>query len=158
MRWIWDGVKFEVLSPRKQVLDEEGNVSDNNLSCVIRVSNKKYSLLLTGDIEKKVEKQLLANNSHTLHSTVITVPHHGSKTSSSNAFLDAVSPTLALVPVGYRNRFKHPKPSVMARYKAHNITVMDTTTDGAISVKFPIRGDFSVNSHRKDNQGFWSRH
>ena len=157
MRWSWDAVEFEVLSPSIESVMNNSNISDNNLSCVIRVSNKKYSLLLTADIEKKLEKQLLASSLDKLHSTVMSVPHHGSKTSSSNEFLSAVSPQLALVPTGYRNRFKHPKPSILARYKAHNIEIMDTVNDGAISIKFPVEEPYSVLSYRKENRGFWSR-
>ena len=158
MRWSWDGVDFEVLSPFKEAVSKNTKISDNNLSCVIRVSNKKHSLLLTGDIEKKVEKQLLANSLDKLHSTVMIVPHHGSKTSSSDGFLSAVSPQLALVPAGYRNRFKHPSSSILARYKAQNIEIMDSVNDGAISIKFPVEKPYSVLSHRKENRGFWSRY
>ncbi len=158
MSWSWDGVNFEVLSPFKESGSKYNKISDNNLSCVLRISNKRYSLLLTGDIEKKVEKQLFDNSLDKLHSTVMSVPHHGSKTSSSSEFLSAVSPQLALVPMGYRNRFKHPKPSIIARYKAHNIAIMDTVNDGAISIKFPIEEPYTVLSYRKENQGFWSRY
>ncbi len=156
-RWTWDGVDFEVLSPAKATLVENNTISDNNLSCVIRVSNKTHSLLLTGDIEKKVEKQLLAAYPQKIQSTVITVPHHGSKTSSSDVFLSAVKPELALIPTGYRNRFKHPRPSIVARYQEHNIKLMDTVKDGAISMKFPVKKAFTVKSYRQENKGFWSR-
>jgi competence protein ComEC len=155
--WTWDGVDFEVLSPSKQTVKGDNKVNDNNLSCVIRVSSKNHSLLLTGDIENKVEKQLLTNSLHKLHSTVMTVPHHGSKTSSSDAFVNAVSPELVIVPAGYRNRFKHPKPSIVSRYKMHNIAILDTVTEGAINIRFPVGKPFSVISYRKENQGFWSR-
>ena len=157
LKWSWDGVDFEVLSPRKATIKRSAMISDNNLSCVIRVSNKTHSLLLTGDIEKKVEKQLLSDHSKILHSTVMIVPHHGSKTSSSDSFLNAVSPELALIPTGYRNRFKHPRPSIVKRYKMHNIKLMDTVGDGAISITFPQKNAISVESYRKENQNFWSR-
>ncbi len=157
LKWNWDGVDFEVLSPRKDDIKGIATISDNNLSCVIRVSNKTHSLLLTGDIEKKVEKELLSSYSERLHSTVMIVPHHGSKTSSSDAFLNVVSPELALIPTGYRNRFKHPRPSIVKRYKIHKIKLMDTVDEGAISIIFPPKDAISVESYRNKNQRFWNR-
>ena len=110
-QWQWDGVNFEVLSP---TADYHGN--DNNRSCVLKVWNKYHSLLLTGDIQKQTELVLLENSAKKLPAEVISVPHHGSKTSSSNAFLKQVNPKLGLISAGYRSRFGHPKPAVVSRY------------------------------------------
>lgn len=159
MNWKWDGVDFEVLSPSVELQAEVNNkqVSDNNLSCVIRVSNRVHSLLLTGDIEKDVEAELVDQASEKLKSTVMSVPHHGSKTSSTVDFITAVSPRLALVPSGYLNRFGHPKQTVLDRYDQLGIQVMDSVNSGAITIQFPKTGDISVESYRATNQGFWSR-
>ena len=157
VKWHWDGVDFEVLSPSKNDIKNSAMISDNNLSCVIRVANKTHSLLLTGDIEEKVEKQLSKRYSEKLATTVMIVPHHGSETSSSELFLNTVSAELALLPRGYRNRFKHPRASIIKRYKKHNIKLMDTVFEGAISITFPAERPFSVESYRKQNQHFWSR-
>ncbi|HIO97820.1 MAG TPA: DNA internalization-related competence protein ComEC/Rec2 [Leucothrix sp.] len=163
MRWQWDGVDFEVLSPLLKLSadpnqkDTKAPVSDNNLSCVIRVSNGKHSLLLTGDIEKRVEKNLISELGDKLKSSVISVPHHGSKTSSSRAFLNLVSPKLALIPTGYKNRFGHPKPSILTRYESLGVKVMDSVSHGAITVVFPKVDPIEVRSFRLENQGFWSR-
>ena len=147
--WTWDGVTFKVLSPPSNYLE-----NDNNRSCVIRVSNQHHSLLLTGDIQRKTEKLLLKQ----AISEVIIVPHHGSKTSSTSAFIKAVSPALALVPVGYRNRFGHPKEQVLARYKENGVQVLNTVDSGAITLKFPVdESKYIVEEYRKKRKGFWSR-
>lgn len=154
--WQWDGVTFEILSPSEDFLAQAKK--DNNRTCVLRVSNDYHSLLLTGDIEKKSEKSLLGNNRNTLSSEVITVPHHGSKTSSTKDFLQAVSPKLALIPAGYRNRFGHPKEKVLKRYQRMGIQLMDTINDGAITVRFSkTNKKYQLEAFRTLKKGFWSR-
>ena len=126
--WDWDGVRFEVLHP--QAADYANPAKPNALSCVLRVSNGSYTALLVADIEQAQEAQLLARHAP-LRADVLLVPHHGSKTSSSPAFLDAVQPRLALVQAGYRNRFGHPAPPVLQRYQARGIPVVDSSHCGA---------------------------
>lgn len=151
--WTWDGVTFRVLSPPSNYME-----NDNNRSCVIRVSNRHHSLLLTGDIQRKTEKFLLKQARSEIKSEVITVPHHGSKTSSTLEFIQAVSPALALVPAGYRNRFGHPKEQVLVRYKENDSQVLNTVDSGAITLKFPVdESSYTVEEYRKNNKGFWSR-
>jgi competence protein ComEC len=163
--WQWDGVNFEVLSPPGdwiKSIDPETTgtpiVSDNNLSCVLRVSNKHHSLLLTGDIEKRVEQQLVYRYPN-LQTEVIIVPHHGSKTSSSKLFLAETQAKLALLPVGYRNRFGHPKDEVIQRYENAGIKVLDTVENGALELVFPTSSELQVDikAWRKEHRGFWSR-
>ena len=126
--WDWDGVHFEVLHPTTE--DYALVRRSNALSCVLRISNGTHSALLTGDIEQAQEAQLLAMDAP-LRSDVLLMPHHGSKTSSSPAFLDAVAPSLALVQAGYRNRFGHPAAPVLARYAERGVRVVDTPHCGA---------------------------
>jgi competence protein ComEC len=126
--WQWDGVSFEVLHPQAQ--HYEAVAKSNAMSCVLRISNGAQTLLLTGDIEQKQEAQLLAAGAP-LKSDVLLVPHHGSKTSSSAAFLDAVAPGIALVQAGYRNRFGHPAAPVMVRYAEREVRVFDSARCGA---------------------------
>ena len=126
--WVWDGVRFEVLHPT--VEDYALVRRSNALSCVLRIANGAHSVLLTGDIEQAQETQLLAMDAP-LQADVLLVPHHGSKTSSSAAFLDAVAPSLALVQAGYRNRFGHPAPAVLARYAERQVRVIDSVHCGA---------------------------
>lgn len=128
-RWDWDGVRFEVLHP---TASDHGRVDKpNGLSCVLRVSGLSGSVLLTGDIEREQEARLVASARDSLRSDVLVVPHHGSKTSSTAAFLDAVAPRVAVVQAGYRNRFGHPAPAVVARYRERGIVVVDSPHCGA---------------------------
>lgn len=126
--WNWDGVRFEVLHPTAD--DYALARRSNALSCVLRISNGRQSVLLAGDIEAGQESLLLMRGAP-LRSDVLLVPHHGSKTSSSAGFLDAVAPPLALVQAGYRNRFGHPAPAVLARYTERGIRVVDSARCGA---------------------------
>jgi competence protein ComEC len=131
-RWDWDGVVFEVLSP--QTSDYEGNRKSNALSCVLRISNGRQTALLTGDIEQPQEAELVASGAP-LKADLLLVPHHGSKTSSSEAFLQAVLPKHALLQAGYRNRYGHPAAPVMARYAEMQIPVLESTRCGAATWK-----------------------
>lgn len=129
-RWIWDGVQFEVLHPRPE---DYGRVRRSNaLSCVLRVSSGAQTALLTGDIEKEQEARLLAEGA-ALRADWLLVPHHGSKTSSTAAFLDAVAPRWALVQAGYRNRYGHPATEVLARYAEREVRLLDSAGCGAAS-------------------------
>jgi competence protein ComEC len=87
--------------------------------------------LLVGDIELPQEARLVASGEKGLHADVLLVPHHGSKTSSSAAFLDAVAPQVGIVQSGYRNRFGHPAPVVMARLLERQVQVVDSPHCGA---------------------------
>ena len=127
-RWRWDGVDFEVLHPRAG--DYDAGNKTNAMSCVLRISNGVQSALLTGDIEAAQEARLVGEGA-SLKSDVLLVPHHGSKSSSSVAFLDAVQPQIALVQAGYRNRFGHPAEPVLLRYAQRHIRVFDSPHCGA---------------------------
>ena len=128
-RWAWDGVTFEVLHP--SAADYSVANKPNAMSCVLRISNGQQIALLAGDIEAAQEQRLVAQTPDLLKADVLLVPHHGSKTSSSAAFLDAVQPRLALVQAGYRNRFSHPVESVLQRYEARGIRVVKSPRCGA---------------------------
>lgn len=130
-RWRWDGVDFEVLHPTAS--DYDGTVKSNAMSCVLRISNGVYTALLAGDLEAAQELRLVANPEmiQKLKADFLLVPHHGSKTSSTGAFLDAVQPQFALAQAGYRNRFNHPVESVLERYRARNINVLKSPVCGA---------------------------
>lgn len=130
--WDWDGVHFEVLHPQADDFDRA--LKSNAMSCVLRVQgrgNSGNSVLLTGDIEAAQEAALVQRAGPALKSDVLLVPHHGSRTSSTAAFLDAVAPQVAVVQAGYRSRYGHPAPDVLARYAARGIRVERSDRCGA---------------------------
>ena len=127
--WTWDGVRFDVLHPLADDFDRA--LRSNAMSCVVRVQGATQSALLTGDIEREQEASLLSLHGAALRSQVMLVPHHGSKTSSTAAFLDAVQPDLAVIQSGYRNRFGHPAAEVVERYRERGMALIDSPHCGA---------------------------
>ena len=127
--WQWDGVHFEVLHPLAS--DHALALKSNALSCVLRVHSAAGSVLLTGDIEAAQEAALVQRAAPALKSDVLLVPHHGSRTSSTAAFLDAAAPQVAVVQAGYRSRYGHPAADVLARYEARGIRVVRSDRCGA---------------------------
>ncbi|MDB5967432.1 MAG: internalization-related competence protein ComEC/Rec2, partial [Polaromonas sp.] len=130
-RWRWDGVDFEVLHPA--AADYGAGAKSNAMSCVLRISNGLRTALLAGDLEAPQEARLASDVAFQgkLAADFLLVPHHGSKTSSSALFLDRVGPRAALAQAGYRNRFGHPVPSVMDRYRERGIAVSTSPACGA---------------------------
>jgi competence protein ComEC len=127
-QWDWDGVHFEVLHPLAS--DYTALAKPNAVSCVLRIGNGRATVLLAGDIERDQERALVQRGAP-LAADVLLVPHHGSKTSSSEALLDAVHPRIALVQAGYRNRFGHPAKEVVARYTERGVRVVESVRCGA---------------------------
>ena len=128
--WNWDGVQFEVLHPAPGA--PEGGAKANALSCVLKVTDSQgRGILLTGDIEAAQEAALVERHGERLRSDLLMVPHHGSRTSSTLGFLNAVRPGQAVVQAGYRSRFGHPAPEVVQRYGAQGIELVRTDRCGA---------------------------
>jgi competence protein ComEC len=127
--WDWDGVHFEVLHP--QAADYDRKLKSNAMSCVLRVSAGQGSVLLPGDIEREQEAALVAALGPALRSDILVVPHHGSRTSSTAAFLDAVQPRMAVIQAGYRNRFGHPVAQVLDRLAERGVLVSASASCGA---------------------------
>ena len=128
-QWVWDGVRFRWLHPQQP----DPLVKPNTQSCVLQVEDAAgRRVLLTGDLEAAQEAALaIADTSGSLRADVMMVPHHGSRTSSTAVFLDRVAPRIAFVQAGYRSRFGHPAPDVLARYAERDITVVRSDTCGA---------------------------
>ena len=125
--WTWDGVQFEYLHPTA----DDWDLNRNNRSCVLKVSLGDKSLLLTGDIEAIAEERIVENERERLKSTHLLSPHHGSKSSSSEAFIQAVDPEAVVISSGFLNAYHHPHPSVMKRYQHLNIKTYNTAQKGA---------------------------
>lgn len=127
--WTWDGVRFDMLHPLPTLFD--AGLKSNDLSCVLRITSASgRRALLAGDLEAEQERALVRREPD-LRADVLLVPHHGSKTSSSAEFLAATRPQVGVVQAGYRSRFGHPAPSVLARYQAAAITVVASPACGA---------------------------
>ncbi len=146
--WIWDDVLFEILNP-------DDNFKDNNASCVLKISTHSHSILLSADIEKKTEKYLISNQKNKLPSNILISPHHGSKTSSSDKFLDVVSPKWVVISSGYKNRFNHPAKVVVNRYKNHSINILNTSCAGQIEIF--LDKDIVINQYRQDYARYYQR-
>ena len=151
-RWHWDGVEFEILHPDTEASTAAGK--SNHLSCVLSVVAGGKRMLLTSDIEAPDEAALLARYPGQLTADVLLVPHHGSRTSSTPAFLEAVAPQVAVIPVGYRNRFGHPKADVVERYVAMGVPLWRTDRDGAVQIRLAQEG-LALSGWRREYRRYW---
>lgn len=149
--WVWDEVRFELLGPARS---DYGHARNNDLSCVLKLTSGRSSMLLTGDIERSAEAALLSRLGRELRSDVLLIPHHGSRTSSTTDFLAGVAPGHAIASAGYRNRFSHPAETVLRRYEAAGIGVLRTDLDGAVRVTLGPSG-YSVFAERSVNPRYW---
>jgi competence protein ComEC len=147
--WTWDGIQFTMLSPSEQLN------SDNNNSCVLQVQTAHGNVLLTGDIEAQAETWLVKTYGEQLKAQILIAPHHGSKTSSTLSFLQAVQPDTILIPAGYRNPFGHPHSQVIARYQALNAHYLSSANSGAISVNLK-NGVWQVQGLRQTDRHYWN--
>jgi competence protein ComEC len=150
-QWQWDGVDFRILHP-----DGERYRGENDNSCVLMIRAGEHTALLTGDIERAAEQALLRQYGNSLSAQVLQAAHHGSQTSSSARFLEAVQPALVVVSAGYRNRFGHPSAAVLQRFAAHDTEVFKTFSDGAIQLELGGAGEVVVSGrHRWDRRRYW---
>jgi competence protein ComEC len=150
--WVWDAVQFRVLHPPPG----SWAGSENDGSCVIRVDASGGSLLLVADIEAEVEQRLVSGQREDLDVDLLLVPHHGSRSSSSEAFLQAASPQLAVLSAGYRNRYGLPHPQVMARYRELGVEVRTTALEGAVDVQIDSeRGLVTAPAYRGEVLRYW---
>ena len=150
--WTADGVGVEVLHPAPGFARRRG-VGDNDRSCVVRVVTAHGRVLLAADVEKAAEADMLRAGVP-LAAEVLVVPHHGSATSSTPAFVAAVAPRVAIVSAGWRNRFGHPKPEVVARYHEAGAQVVRTDASGAVIVRLRPGGP-SVSRWRDLHRRYW---
>ena len=152
-RWQWDGVDFEILHPDLVAYDTPAR--SNTMSCVLRISSaSSVSALLVGDIEVRQEQSMMRVGS--IQSELLLIPHHGSKTSSSGSFLDAVQPRLALAQAGYRNRFNHPAPEVLERYRERGIPVLQSAHCGAATWRSAQPAEWTC--QRDVGRRYWHHH
>lgn len=153
--WVWDGVTFRVLYPSESGPPPRPRSRDNDASCVVSVATGAQRALLTGDIEARSERWLIDNAAPQIRADVLIVPHHGSATSSTEEFVAAVAPRVVLFPVGYRNRFRFPKPEVVERYRARGVQLLDTAASGAITLRFSGVGISAPEQARESGRRYW---
>ena len=159
MSWQWDGVEFDILYPI-ELTDQR----ENNRSCVLIINTGTVRLLLTGDIEASAEKQLIKQYGKALKADILIAPHHGSRTSSTQAFIELVSPRQVIFSSGYKNRFRHPNSRVVDRYRAINSEIINTANAGAVVYYFRV-GAKNTNTEqlatrtlsRQKNHKYWHR-
>ena len=165
-RWSWDGVDFHIWHPHEHTIFEDQQPrKPNEVSCVLEVRNQSTSFWLTGDVEKQGEAEITEHLTQTAlnhlkdKNLIFMAPHHGSKTSSSQELLTALSPDEAFAQNGYRNRYGHPHPTVTARYQGMNIPFYQTPTTGAQVWSFYNASKLNEDPlfQRRHSQRLWHR-
>jgi competence protein ComEC len=121
---------------------------------VLRIAAPGGRVLLTGDIERAAERELLRRTPGLLAADALLVPHHGSATSSSLEFVRAVAPRYAVFTVGYRNRFGHPREEVLGRYRDAGSALLRTDTGGAVEIRF-AQGASRIELQRERARRYW---
>lgn len=149
-KWTWDGVNFEVLHPPAFF-----PYLANDSSCVLRIEAGGKVALLTGDIGKQIEYRLVKEQAEKIRADVLQVPHHGSETSSSAEFINAVNPGLALIASGADNRFGHPRQTVVERYQERDIELATSPQHGWMRLRFGANGLEWRESRRQDAARYW---
>ena len=148
-QWVWSGVVLQLLHPRAN-----DGMRGNDRSCVIRIEASGETALLTGDIESAAETALLNYSPTAIDVDTVVVPHHGSHTSSTLTGLEAVSPRWAIIPSGYRNRYRLPREVVVRRYREQGVKFWNSADSGA--VRIPLGSDESPSAWREQNLKIWS--
>jgi competence protein ComEC len=149
-KWTWDGVSFEFLHPPGFF-----PYMANESSCVLRIEAGGKVALLTGDIGKQIEYRLVKEQPEKIRADLLQVPHHGSETSSSPEFLNAVHPSMALIASGADNRFGHPRQSVVERYRQREILLAASPQQGWMRIRLGKNGMEWRESRRRDSARYW---
>ena len=149
-QWRWNGVDFRVLYPTRA--ERAAAADTNGRSCVLRIASPGGRVLLTGDLDAAGEARLIARNAEALAGEVLVVGHHGSDSSSSSAFLEAVRPRFALISAGWRNRWGFPTEGVRERLSAVGAQRIGTATGGALRVAVPGSAERAIRVTRWRDQ------
>ncbi len=150
-RWSLGGVDFEVLHPHWD--SYAGRLPDNERSCVLAVRASGFRVLLMGDAGERSEAAMIARGAD-LGADVLVVAHHGAASATTSRFLSAVAPQFALISAGYRNRFGHPHPDVLARLETAGARVLRTDESGAILLRVEP-GAVYARTWRQESPRYW---
>ncbi len=140
---------FDVLWPESNGYITENSLNNNSIVCKLYYNN--FSMLFTGDIEEIAEKKILyeyKNNLEKLHSIVLKVGHHGSKTSSTKEFLEAIKPQIALIGVGKNNIFGHPNEQIIERLQENKVKIFRTDHSGELTLEIDRKGKFIIKTYK----------
>ena len=149
--WNWNGVAFRIVHPHEPLSSKA-----NDRCCVVEVRTGEHALLLTGDISSAVEGDVAVAIAPTAQHTVLQVPHHGSRTSSSAELLAALQLDKGLISAGYRNHFNHPSPLVVERYTAAHVPLLNTAQSGFVDLIFSASAPpREVELGRRDRHPYW---
>jgi competence protein ComEC len=153
--WQWGDAQWRFLHPG-EINTTAVKSKTNAKSCVLHLKHPAASLLLPGDLEAAQERRLVSQYGFEgLKSRVLVAPHHGSASSSSAAFLEAVGPEWAIFQVGYRNRFKHPSHKVLPRYEELGVQILRSDHHGAIQMRFKVGQEPIIRRFRQDDPPYW---
>jgi competence protein ComEC len=162
--WIWDGVEFFIWHPQEETnFSNQYSSKPNEMSCVLEVRNQQTSFWLTGDVEKDGEAEIVDRLDEVMlenigdRELIFMAPHHGSKTSSSEALLRRLKPDQAFAQNAYRNRYGHPHPTVIKRYEAFGIPFTQTPHTGAQVWRFKEGKSPYVELSRLGRRHLWHR-
>jgi competence protein ComEC len=149
--WRWDGVSFRFLKAPLQP------VNDNDASCILLLEHPGGRILITGDVTRRIEQSLLQQYGDELRADVITTPHHGSRTSSSPAFIRMVAAKNSIVSAGWKSRYGLPKADVIQRWQKSGAQIDNTAETGALLMEWDRDGKQSLRRYRDDARRFWNR-
>lgn len=147
--WSWDGVDFEILHPPAAMAGK-----DNDHSCVLRVASPAGMTLMPGDIEAGAEHQLIEYAADKLAADLLIAPHHGSSSSSTPRFIRTVQPDYTVFSTGYRNRYHFPDSDIIQRYRASDISLLNTAHAGAVLFDIEQNGT-RISRTRRLQRRFW---
>jgi len=152
-RWQHGELFIEVLHPDPAHASVP-SLGANNLSCTLLVSFRGFALMLPGDIEAFAEHHLISSG-RLPKVDILLAPHHGSQSSSSSGFIQALQPSLAVVSAGYLNRYRHPSKKVLKRYHSYGVEVVNTALDGAITIQVNSKGEWQMQKERRVQNRIW---
>lgn len=149
LQWQWDGVRFAILGP-----ESRGVKTGNDRSCVLVIESGTAVTLLPGDIEADSERHLLPELPADI--AVLLAPHHGSRTSSTAAFVARLSPEWVIFSAGYKHHFGHPAPEVVERYLQAGSRLLDTAHSGMIAIELGPAGIVALERFRERRRFYWN--
>lgn len=154
MQWVYGELVIDALWPADSSAGIKGDKT-NNRSCVLLLRYGGQLILLPGDIEADVESALLKAGLLPKDVDILVAPHHGSRSSSSRAFVDQVSPDFIIYSAGYKNRYNHPHPDIVERYRQAGSAGYNTGTQGAVTFRLNPDGHLDVHYSRKTDRRPW---